>query len=56
MTQVTRKIAIKATGSIIWTSVPGQEDVTTLVRSSGGSVLKSAFYRVALPACNYLQL
>lgn len=42
-TQVTCKIAIKATGSIIRSSVPGWEDVTTLVRSSGGSVLKSAF-------------
>lgn len=43
MIQVTLMIAIKATASVIQSSIPGQEDVSTLARSSAGSVLKSAF-------------
>lgn len=43
ITQIKLTSAVMATGNVIWSSVPGQEDATTLVTSSTGSVLKSAF-------------
>lgn len=43
ITQIKLTSAVTATGNVIWSSVPGREDATTLVTSLTGSVLKSAF-------------
>ena len=40
--QISLMVTMEATGNVIQSSVPGREDVTTSVRSSAGSVLRSA--------------
>lgn len=49
MIQITLMIAIKMTGSVTRSSIPGQEDVTTPRRSSANSVPKLAFMELLYP-------